>query len=102
VRKIITHTWAFAEEQLHASLRTNISVILGRPLPNKFLSRPDLGHRIRSAVSPLYRITVPFFASVTEQTLRHIRTRPDVTANVCPEWVRWVLVPIPGITMASL
>jgi len=102
VRKVITQTWSFAYEQLHASLCTNISVILGRPLPNKSLSTPNLGHRIFVAVPLLYRITAPFFIWVAEQTLRHIRPRPDVTTNICPEWDRWIIVPISGITMASL
>jgi len=86
VRKVITQTWAFAYEQLHAPLCTNISVVLGWPLQNKSLSTPNLGHRICWAVSLIYRITTPFFVWVAEQTLRHIRTRPDVTANICPKW----------------
>jgi len=86
VRKVITQTWSFAYEQLHASLYTSISVVLGRPLPNKSLSTPNSGHRIFETVSLLYSITAPFFVWVAEQTPRHIRTRPDVTANICPEW----------------
>jgi len=86
VRKVITQTWSFAYEQLHASLYTSICVVLGRPLPNKSLSTPNLGHRIFGAVSLLYGILAPFFVCVAEQTLRHVYTRPDITANICPEW----------------
>jgi len=46
VREIIAKTRATADEQLHAPLRADIGVVLGRPLPNKPLPRPDIGHRI--------------------------------------------------------
>jgi len=46
VREVITQTRAPADEQLHASLRADIGMVLGRPLPNKSLPRPNVGHRI--------------------------------------------------------
>merc|ERR1719330_1809850 len=42
--EVVTQVRAIADEKLHTTLHTDISMVLGRPLQHKFLSRPDLGH----------------------------------------------------------
>jgi len=83
VREVITRTRAFADEQLHASLFANISMVFGWPLPNKLLPRSNLCHGIDVCVPTFYSITAPLLVGVTDQTLWHIFAWPYVTADIC-------------------
>jgi len=83
--EVVTQVRAIADEKLHTTLHTDISMVLGRPLQHKLLSSPDRGHGIQLAVPLIHLVAAAFFVGVAEQPLWYICTRPDVTTNIGSE-----------------